>query len=324
MSSQAFAGLRHLFQTREPVSLVPAPVAMLREIGLRATIEQRVLVPVIGEESSALADTAESLGAEVVRLMVHPGESVEPEQLERWIREPAIDSVALVHSEPSTGVLAPLEAIAGVVRRHPELVLFVDAAGSLGATPVRTDLWGLDFVLAASHGPLGLPAGLSFATASPRLLGRTRGLSGRGVLLDYLTHHTAAAEGTLLTDLEPRMTERLERRLEQLAGEGLDASWSRYRAAAAQLETWVNGREGVSLVARVGRRSPTASCLRLDPPHTTAQLAEALRERGWVAGISVLEGTAGLQLEHAAGEVIERMSALVACLEGLLPRPTRP
>ena len=312
---QEFAGLRHLFQTQGPVSIVPAPAALLREIGLRATIEHRVLVPVMGEESAALADTAESLGAEVVRLMVHPGESVEAELLERWIREPVIDSVALVHSEPSTGVLAPLEAIAGVVQRHPELVLFVDATGSLGATPIRTDLWGLDFVLAASDGPLGLPPGLSFAAASPRLLDRTRGLHGRGVLLDYLTHHTAAAEGTLLTELEPEMAERLTLLLYQVEGDGLEARWNRYDAAARTLADWVAGRKDVSLVAREGRRSPTVSCLRLEAPHSAAAAVERLSAEGWPVGISLLEGRVGLQVEHVGEGTVRRMPELLAALE---------
>src|SRR5262245_52516671 len=99
--------LRSLFRTVEPVTVVPAPAGMLREIGLRATIEHRVLVLVTGSESAALADTAELLGAEVVRLMVHPGQAVEPAQLQHFIASPPVDSVALVHSEPSTGVLAP-------------------------------------------------------------------------------------------------------------------------------------------------------------------------------------------------------------------------
>ncbi|HSB55189.1 MAG TPA: aminotransferase class V-fold PLP-dependent enzyme [Gemmatimonadales bacterium] len=315
---EEFAGLRHLFQTQEPVSIVPAPAALLREIGLRATIDHRVLVPVTGEESAALADTAESLGAEVVRLMVHPGDSVEPELLERWLREPAIDSLALVHSEPSTGVLAPLEAIAGVMQRHPDLVLFVDAVDSLGATPIRTDLWGLDFVLAASDGPLGLPPGLAFATASPRLLARTHGLQGRGVMLDYRTHHTAAAEGTLVAELPPMLGPHLVRRLRELEGDGLEALWNRYAHAAAMLAEWVNGRKDLSLVAREGRRSPTVSCFRLEDSRPATGVADRLGALGWTVGITLMEGWVGLQVEHVGEAAIERMPALLTAMEEAL------
>jgi alanine-glyoxylate transaminase/serine-glyoxylate transaminase/serine-pyruvate transaminase len=315
---EEFAGLKHLFQTQEPVSIVPAPAAMLREIGLRATIEQRVLVPVSGEESAALADTAESLGAEVVRLMVHPGESIEPELVLRWIREPAVDSIALVHSEPSTGVLAPLEALAAIVQRHPDLVLFVDATGSLGATPLRTDAWGLDFVLAASDGPLGLPPGVAFGTASPRLLARTHGLQGRGVLLDYRTHHTAAAEGTPVAELPPGLGPRLRERLRELDGEGLEAEWRRYAEAAEQLARWAAGRPDLTLVAKEERRSPTVSCFRLAESHSATGVADRLSGLGWTVGITLMEGWVGLQVEHMSADAIARMPELLLAMEQAL------
>jgi aspartate aminotransferase-like enzyme len=311
--------LRELFRTAEPVTVVPAPAGMLREIGLRATIEHRVLVLVAGSESAALADTAEALGAEVIRMVVPSGRTPEPEQLDRFLSSPPVDSVALVHSESSTGTLAPLQALASVVRARKELALFVDATGSLGAAPLETDAWGLDFVLGASHGPLGLPPAIAFAAASTRLLARTRGLSGRGVLLDFLTHQSAAAEGMMLTPFDSGLAVALERQLERIEREGLPDRWARHQAMAALVESWAAGRTDLAFVAAPGRRSPSVSCLQLTSPSSASSIAERLLRRGWE-----IEGGLGpgaeevLRIGHMGEVGTGQLTDLLLALEEVL------
>jgi len=311
--------LRGLFRTAEPVTVVAAPAGILREIGLRAAIEHRVLVLVAGSESAALADTAEALGAEVIRLVVHPGQTPEPEQLERFLSSPPVDSVALVHAEASTGTLAPLQALASVTRGRKELVIFVDATGSLGAAPLETDDWGLDFVLGASHGPLGLPPGLAFAAASTRLLARTRGLAGRGVLLDFLTHHGAAAGGTLLTPFDSGLAVAIDRQLERIEREGLPERWARHQGMAAMVERWAGGRTDLGLVAAPGRRSPAVSSLRLVPPLTGAAVAERMLRQGWEIGTGEGPGAEGvIRIGHMGEAGPEQLAALLAAMAQVL------
>jgi aspartate aminotransferase-like enzyme len=292
---------------------------MLREIGLRATIEQRVLVLVAGDESAALADTAEALGAEVVRLVVHPGHAVEADQLKRFLFSPPVDSVALVHSETSTGVLAPVLELAHLVRTRKDLALFVDATGSLGAAPLETDLWGLDFVLGASNGPLGLPPGLAFGAASARLLSRTRGLSGRGVLLDYLTHHNATVEGTLLTPLDPGMAMALDRQLERIEREGLEPRWARHRAMSELLARWAAGRTDLALLAESGRRSPGVTAIRLQPPHSALDIAGQMLRLGWEIAGAEEPGAGGiLRIGHMGELLPEHLAELLQALGQVL------
>jgi alanine-glyoxylate transaminase/serine-glyoxylate transaminase/serine-pyruvate transaminase len=307
--------LRRLFRTAQPVAVAPAPAGILREIGLRATIEHRVLVLVAGPDSAALADTAEALGVEVIRMMVHPGRTPESDQLERFLASPPVDSVALVHSEAGTGALAPLAALAQVVRGRPDLLLFVDATGSLGATPVETDAWGLDLVLAASDGPLALPAGLSFAAASSRLVARARTLVGRGVLLDLLTHLTAAAEGTVLTPVDPVLAVALDRQLERIDREGLPNRWARHQMMAEMVERWASGRKDVALVAAPGRRSPAVSCLELAVPFTGSKVAEALSREGWQVAPGEGQGSERLLRLGHMGEIgPEQLAPLLQAL----------
>lgn len=184
---------------------LPGPVALLREIALRGAIEQRALVLVGGPHGAHLADTAEGLGKEVLRLHVQPGTTHQPDWLATYLGSPEVDTVVMAHAEPG-GAPAPLMELAKVVRRRAGVHLFVDATHTLGAQPLETDQWGLDLVLAASEGALGLP-GFAFAALSSRLLARVRAFDGRGTHLDLVAHYEAAERGQ---SLFPTATEQAE------------------------------------------------------------------------------------------------------------------
>lgn len=313
--ARASLKLRALFRTGEPVLMLPGPGILLREIGLRAAVEHRALVLVGGPAGEDLAAQAESLGKEVIRVMTHPGQAPEPEQLERFLQGPEVDSVALVHAELS-GALAPLEGLGRLVRRRKDLLLFVDASLSLGADPVETDLWGLDFVLAPSEGPIGLPAGLAFAALSPRALARVRGSAGRGLQLDLVAHHQAASQGRCLYPPSPGLAVLLERQLDQiLEVEGLTARWQRHEAMRRLVSEWAAQRSDVELLARPPRAAGAISVLRVANGRAGERLVEALAEEGW--HIAAARDAAGRDLllighmgEHSPAELAQLLAAL--------------
>jgi aspartate aminotransferase-like enzyme len=273
--------LRQIFRTGEPVVVLPASVGVLREIGLRAAVDHRVLVLVAGPAGAALADTAEALGREVIRVMVHPGHTLEATQLARFLEGPTVDAVALVHAEAGTGALAPLAELASMVRSRGDALLFVDATGSLGASPLEPDAWGLDFVLAPSEGALGLPGGLAFASASARLISRAREQSDRGIELDFVAHHAAAARGATLAPVAPALAQALALQLRRMADEGIEPRWARHAGLRQAVERWVGSRRDVSLLAQPDRRSATVSCLVLPATHPGTVLVQRLAEEGW-------------------------------------------
>jgi len=311
----AALNLRRLFRTSEPVLILPGPGGLLREIGLRAAVEHRVLVLVGGPAGESLATQAESLGKEVIRVMTHPGRALEPDQLQRFLQGPEVDSVALVHAE-STGALAPLEALGRLVRQRKELLLFVDASLTIGADPVETDHWGLDFVLAPSEGPIGLPPGLAFAAASPRLLARARGLPGRGFHLDLLAHHRAALEGRSLHLPTAALADLLERQLHQiLDAEGLPTRWQRHEGMRRIVAAWAAGRVDVELLAREPRAAGALSVLRLTNGLDATRVAQGLAEDGWqIAAGRDAEGRDCLLIGHMGEHSTQDLEALLAVL----------
>jgi aspartate aminotransferase-like enzyme len=255
--------LGDLFRTRGPVLLAASSPAGFLEAGMRCGIRERVLAVIGGRDGERLAALAEACGKEVFRAHVPDGATLEPRHLARFLDGPAVDAVALAHVEGSTGAAAPLADLAHVVRARPDVMLLVDATGSLGAEPVETDAWGLDLVVCGSDGPLGLPAGLALTTASDRLLARARGAAGRGWHLDLVRLDAAARDGVAADALPWPLLSGLERQLGRIAERGgIAARWQRQAALRDAVSRWLEANPSWSPVARESRRASAMTVLR--------------------------------------------------------------
>jgi aspartate aminotransferase-like enzyme len=317
--ARASLRLRELFRTTQPVVIHPGPAAALREIGLRSAVEHRALALVAGPSGAALADQAEALGKEVLRLFVHPGRSVEPAQLRRFLAGPEVDSVLLVHAEIGTGSIAPLSDLVPLVRARRDVMLFVDAGATLGASRFETEQWGIDFVVAPSEGPLGMPAGLAFATASPRLVARARTITGRGSHLDFVAQYDAAAKGQTLAPVSPALAMVLARQLERILDlEGLPARWARHERMRTIVEAWAT-RRNLRLFAAESRRADAVTVLALGGARTGAALADAVAAEGWRVGFGESGGAGALLgIGHAGDLQPSHLEGLLEVLERVL------
>jgi aspartate aminotransferase-like enzyme len=293
--------LRALFRTAQPVVVHQGPATALREIGLRSTVEHRALALIAGPEGEALADQTEALGKEVLRVRVQAGRVVEPAHLQRFLAGPEVDAVTLVH-----------------------VLLFVDAGGSLGASPLDMDVWGVDFVVAASEGPLGLPGGLAFAAASPRLLARARSFTGRGSQLDFVAQHAAAGEGRTLAPVTPMLAAVLERQLQRvLHEEGLEARWNRHAVMRAMVEAWAIGRSELRLLAGGRQGAQAASALALSGAgRTAAAVGSLLEQEGWRIGLGQVGGGGeAIRIGHMGDLAPDQLAALLEALGRALTPP---
>ncbi len=309
--------LQSLFRTKQPVFITTSSATGLMEAAIRSGVEYRVLVVVGGYFGEMWARIAESCGKEVVRLVVPPGETVEPEQLEHFLDGPDIDAVALTHSESGTGALAPLEGLAMVVHRKPGVLLLVDGVTSVGGTPVETDAWGLDFVLTGSQKALAIPPGLALGVASQRFVERSRSIDDRGWYFNIPDQVRMAEqftpEHTVAISLYHALACQL-RRIE--AAGGLEARWRRHEAMRQVISSWVEHHPQVRFLAREGRRSPTISALRLNATSSAIEIAEEMEQRGWL--ISTCMGSLAkeyIRIGHLGDLEPEHLSSLLSELE---------
>ena len=185
----------------------------------------RVLVVVSGYFGDRLAQMCERYGATVTRLDVEWGRACDPDALRAALKHGAVDIVAMVHAETSTGVLNPVRELAAIAREHDALAV-VDAVTSFGGHPLDIGAWGIDACYSCTQKCLGAPSGLAPVVFGPRAIERR--VTCRSfyfdvqLLEDYWVrrkyHHTMSS--TLVYALDEALA--------IVEEEGLEARWARH------------------------------------------------------------------------------------------------
>ena len=312
-------GLQALFGTTRPVIMATGSATMMVEAAIRSGIRDRVLCIVSGTFGERLADTAERCDKTVIRLHVPRGAVLEPGVLDKMMDGPPIDAVTMVHSETSTGALAPVEELIARLRKTGEIVTIVDAVSSVGGIPIDADRWGADFVFTGSQKALGLPPGLAFAVASERFIDRAGTIDNRGFYLDVIDLLRAAEESRFPQTPALPIVYALERQLERIAIEGLPARFARHRAMREMVESWVAGHGRCGILAPPGRRSDTVSALTIRAELKATEVARALASEGWTVAVGIEQDLDRLvRIGHMGDLLPDQLTGLLAAIEPLL------
>jgi serine---pyruvate transaminase len=129
--------------------------------------DERVLCVSNGEFGTRWQQLGRAFGVDVVPLDYAWGEAPRPDDVQAALAQSGAETVVLVHSETSTGVVCDLEPLLATCREAGALTI-VDAISSLGAVPLETDAWGADVVVTGSQKALMTPPGLAFVAVSER------------------------------------------------------------------------------------------------------------------------------------------------------------
>ncbi len=311
--------LKRLFRTSRRVLIGTCSATGFMEMAARCAIKGRALSLVGGAFGDRFAGIAQACGHEVVRLEVPLGETIEPDMLRDALTRTEVDAVTLVHSETSTGALAPLAELAAVMREFPEVLTLVDAVTSIAGSPVESDALGLDFVFTGSQKALALPPGLAFGVASERVLERAKSAPQRGVYLDILTYDEAFKEHQPTNTPALPQLYALEKQLQRIEAEGgLAARFARHEAMRNRVEAWTagaGGARGYRFLPREGRRSWTVSCLHVPEGQNGRTLARSMLERGWTIGSGygkLKEET--IRIGHMGDHTVEELEELLDVL----------
>jgi aspartate aminotransferase-like enzyme len=315
--------LKQIFRTTRPVFVGSCSATGFMEMAVRSGVRSRCLSLVGGAFGERFAGIASACGREVIRLDVPLGRTVEPDMLRDAIRRSDVDSVTLVHSETSTGALAPLEQLAPVVHEFDDVMLLVDGVTSVAGSPVETDKWKLDFVLTGSQKALALPPGLALGVASERMVARAKGIPERGAYLDLLAFDEAFRSAQPTNTPAVSLFFALQAQMRRIAAEGgIEARWARHDAMRRATESWVasvGSRHGISFLPEETRRSWTVSCLKLPEGKTSKPVTQALLQQGWTIGSGygkLKEST--IRIGHMGDHTVAGLTELLDLLDRIL------
>ena len=224
----------------------------------------RVLIVTTGYFGDRLADICRRYGATITHVSAEWGRAVDPAAVRSALRGSGtrgIEIVACVHAETSTGVLNPIEDIAGAAREHGALML-VDAVTSLGGHPLDAAGWGLDAVYGCTQKCVGAPSGMSPVLLSPRA--QAKRVPCRSFYLDLALLEAYWLQRKYHHTLSSTMIYALHEALEAIDEEGLEVRWERHRrnhlALARGLEAM-----GLSLLPPESERLWTLNAVRVPP-----------------------------------------------------------
>lgn len=254
--------LRWVFGTNNQLTI---PISGTGSAGQETAIVNSVehgdkaIICVAGVFGERMVDMAQRAGAAVIRVDAPWGQPVGPDDVRKAVKEnPDAKIVGIVHAETSTGVLQPLEEIAGIAHENGMRIV-VDAVTSLGGVEVPVDKLGLDFVYSGTQKCLSCPPGLAPITVGERGLEfiRNRKTKCQSWYLDLsmisrywggerFYHHTAPVN----------MIYAFNEALRIIKEEGLETRWARHwlnqKALVAGLEAM-----GMKLVVKPEYRLPS-------------------------------------------------------------------
>ena len=313
------APLQQLWRTERRVYIGTCSATGFMEMAVRSGVQRRALSAVGGAFGERFAGIVAATGREVVRLDVQPGRTCEPDMLRDALKRSDVDAVTLVHSETSTGALAPLEELATVVHEFDDVVLLVDAVTSCAGSPVETDAWRLDFALTGSQKALALPPGLALGVASERMIARARSVPERGAYLDVLAFEQASADHQPTNTPALPLLYALKVQLKRIAEEGgIEARWNRHDAMRRLVHEWIEGpggELGYAYLPETGRRSWTVSCLSVPEGKNGRHIVQAMKRAGWIigSGYGPLK-QATIRIGHMGDHTPESLRELLATL----------
>lgn len=320
-------GLQAALLTERPVFIGTSSGTGFMEAGVRNAASQRVLSLTNGAFSERFAAIARACGLTVDTLSVEWGEGHDPEMVRRRLGEQSYEAVTVCHSETSTGVLNPVADIARVIREHENTLVLVDSVSGAGGAELRTDEWGLDWLLTGSQKAFALPPGLAFGVASERMLARSETVGAKGVYFDLVEYQKQIE--LFQTPTTPALTllYSLHAQLETMREEGIQARWARHLEMAVRCWDWVarmreQGGVALEVLAPEGFRSPTVTCISLPEDVEGTRIVGAMKDRGYVigAGYGKLKDTT-IRIGHMGEHTMQELDTLLDVLEAVLGGP---
>ncbi len=313
-------GLKDLLNSADPVFLSTSSAFGVMEGAVRNLVQKRCANFSNGAFSAKWHDVTLRCGLAADHFAAEWGEPVTPEMVDGALATGKYDAMTLVHNETSTGVMSPLEEIAAVMRKYPDVSFIVDTVSSMSAVPLDVTALGTDVCLAGVQKAFGLPPGLAVFAVSKRALEKAATTPGRGYYFDFLEFAANDAKDNTPSTPCISLIYALDHQLQKMAAEGLEARYARHRQMAEATRAWVLA-QGFSLFAAEGARSLTLTSGASDG-HTDL---EALKKLAGEAGYAIDNGYGKLKnrtfrIPHMADMTQADLDELFALLEALLPK----
>jgi aspartate aminotransferase-like enzyme len=311
--------LQKLFATRQPVFLSTSSAWGVMEASIRNLVDRGVLCCMCGAFSDKWFDVAKRCGKNAEPLQVEWGTHIDPKDIDARLATGKFDTVVLIHSETSTGVMNPLPEICCTLAKYPDVALVVDTVSSFSGVKIDMDALGIDVMLTGAQKALALPPGFALFSVSDKAFARAEKIPNRGYYFDFLEFKNQQAEWMTQSTPSIGHIHALQSKLDEIFAEGLDARFARHARTNALVHEWAR-RAGFDFFAEDGFRTKTLTCVRNSRGIDVAKLVRDLRAKHHLVidgGYGKIKGET-FRLSNMGDETEETISHLLSCLDDCL------
>ena len=310
--------LQQILYTANPVLLFTSSSTGAMESAVTNLVARRCLNLVNGAFSRRWHEITAGNGVPCDAFEIPWDTAVKPEMVDEQLSSGQYDAVTLVFNETSTGLLNPLQEVAEVVRRHPDVFLLVDAVSGMAGVKIDTDAWKIDFVLAGVQKAFALPAGLAVAAVSERALERAKTVPPRSYYFSLpLMHKSHRKNQTPATPAIPHMFA-LNAQLDDMLAEGMEHRFARHARMATIVQSWAQKHFGI--FPEEGYWSPTLTCVRNTVGIDVAGLIQTLADEYNLRianGYGDIKGKT-FRIAHMGDTQVDEIEGLLRAIESVL------
>jgi aspartate aminotransferase-like enzyme len=252
--------LQQLLYTRQLVYISTSSAWGVMEGAIRNLVAKKVLNCMCGAFSDKWLDVSRRCGKEAEALQVSWGSPIRAADVDKKLATGQFDALTVIHNETSTGVMSPIEEIAALKKKYPDVMFIVDSVSSMSAVPLKFDELGIDVLLAGTQKAFALPPGTAVFVCSPAARAKAATMKDRGYYFDFVEFQKNAEQSMTPSTPSIGHVYALESKLQDIFAEGLEARYARHRRTNQMTREWA-AKHGFILFPEKGFESLTLTCV---------------------------------------------------------------
>ncbi len=232
--------LRKVFYTLNPILLSTSSGSGLMEGSIRSLTAKRAIVFSVGAFGNRWFKMAEANGVPADKHEAAWGKPTTPEIVDKYLSTGKYDVFTITHNETSTGIMNPVEEIAEVRRKYPDVLWLVDTVSSMAGVKVEVDKLGIDVCITSTQKALALPPGMAICSVTPRALEHGKQVKQRGWYLDLLEIYKYVETKDYQYSATPSLSHMfaMDYQLDRILAEGLENRFARHKTMAEFTRAW--------------------------------------------------------------------------------------
>ena len=234
--------MRRLMFTENEILLSTSSGSGLMEGAVRSCTQKCAAVFSVGAFGKRWYEMAKGSGVPATLFESPLGQPTNPEMVDAALATGKFDLITVTHNETSTGIMNPVEEIAVVLRRYPEVVFCLDTVSSMGGTKIDVDSLGVDICITSTQKCLGLPPGMAICSFSEKARRAAEKVENRGFYFDLLALYNYIQKKDYQYPSTPSLPHMfaLDYQLDCILEEGLENRYERHAQMAQVVRGWAD------------------------------------------------------------------------------------